>query len=227
MKKKKILIVDDTEYFLQLEISYLDSHRFDIHTARSGAEALEKARTLKPDLILMDMFMQDINGDTVCSLLKKDPDTISIPVVIISSGGKESSKKKMVSAGANGIIFKPARKDQLNVMVEQLLGIYCRHWKRDAVTLPCTVILEDDESDGTIRSLSGGGAFIEWSLNLVPGDLCRLKFALPDKGKKIFIGSAVVVRTEELGETGLQGAGVSFLAIHPDDRVAVDDFINR
>ena len=132
----------------------------------------------------------------------------------------------MVSAGANGIIFKPARKDQLNVMVEQLLGIYCRHWKRAAVTLPCTVILEDDKSDGTIRSLSGGGAFIEWSLNLVPGDICRLQFKLPDQDKKIFVGSAVVTRTEELGETGLQGAGVNFLSIHPDERVVIDDFIN-
>ena len=82
MKKKRILIVDDTEFFLQLEISYLGNQRFDIHTARSGSEALEKARTLQPDLILLDMYMHDMNGDAVCSLLKGDPDTSSIPVII-------------------------------------------------------------------------------------------------------------------------------------------------
>ena len=187
MKKKRILIVDDTEFFLQLEISYLGNQRFDIHTARSGSEALEKARTLQPDLILLDMYMHDMNGDAVCSLLKGDPDTSSIPVIISSSGGKESSTKKMVSAGGDGIIFKPIRKDQLNAMAEELLGIHIRRWRRSAIKLPCKVIFEDVKKDWTIHSLSGGGAFIEWSLNLVPGDMCKLQFTLPNQDKKISV----------------------------------------
>jgi twitching motility two-component system response regulator PilH len=227
MVRKHILVVDDNEFFLEQEVSCLNRARFDISKAVSGKEALVKVRALKPDLILMDMVMPDIFGTDVCKILKEDPLTAAIPVIIVSSAGREDSKVKTAAAGCDGIIFKPIRKDQLIAMVEGLLEIQGRNWERVEVSLPCmvTALLDGEHGEGTIHTLGGGGAFIECSFKLVPGDMCGLQFTFPGSDRKIMVWSAVAVWTGRLIENGPEGFGLRFLTIDKDDQEEIDNYL--
>lgn len=226
MDRKHILVVDDNEFFLEQEVSCLNRDRFDISMASSGMEALEKVRSLNPDMILMDMVMPDMFGTEVCKMLKDDPATASIPIIIVSSGSREDSRIKTEEAGCDGIIFKPIRKDQLIAMVEELLEIRGRNWERGEVFLPCTVtaLLDGEHGEGAIHTLGGGGAFIQCSFRLVPGDMCGLQFTLPNSDRNIMVWSAVVVWTGKLTEDGPEGAGLRFLTIDTDDQAEIDNY---
>ncbi len=215
--RKTILLVDDVELFLQLQISYLGNKRFDIYTARSGSEALGMAQELKPDLVLLDMFMPDMTGDVVCRILKSQPSTSSIPVVIVSSGGREDSRKRAENAGCDGLIYKPVRKDLLLSVVEKCLGINLRREHRIRVKLPVTVGLEGEEAGATIYSISAEGVFIGIEKGkAIVGDLLQLRFTLPEIGERVEVRNAAVVWEGILGTNGPRGVGVQFLSIFPE-----------
>lgn len=225
MKKKRILIVDDNEFFIQQQTGYLGQKRYDFHIARSGGEALEKVRSLKPDLVLLDQFMEDMTGAEVCSILKGDAATSKIPLVIVSSGEREFSRIVSEKSGCDGIIFKPIRRDLLLAIVEELLGINGRRWKRATTSIPCQMIHEEGHGSGTIHSLGAGGAFVQTGLALMVGDTCRITFDLPLTSKQVKVESAVVVWKGRDGEGENEGVGLHFLTTYPSDQEAVDQYV--
>jgi CheY-like chemotaxis protein len=228
-RRKRILLVDDVELFLQLQVSYLGHRRFEIHTARSGTQALEMAREVKPDLILLDMFMPDITGDVVCRKLKSDPVTSSIPVVIVSSGGRGDSRKRVETAGCDGLIYKPVRKDLLVSVVEKCLNVHVRRQPRVRVGLPVTVKLEGEDQGfpSFIRSLSADGVFVEMKKETtIVGDLMQLSFRLPGVENCVEVRSAAVVWLGNLGQCGPFGAGIRFLSVFPDTVEDISRFVD-
>jgi len=226
MEKKMILIVDDNEFFIQQEISYLDRDRFNFHTAGSGKEALDKARSLIPDLILLDQIMSDMTGQEVCRTLKAEFSTSKIAIVIVSSGEKVASRKETALTGCDGLIFKPIRKDLLVTMVEELLKITTRQYQRVSVVLPSTIISEDGQFSGTVRSLSADGLFVEMASPPIPGEVFGLQFTIPMEGRQVLARSAAVIWAGQLGESGPVGVGVRFLTIDPEDRDHIDQYVN-
>ena len=224
-EKKTLLIVDDVELFIQLQISHLGHRRYNIHTARSGSDGLEMARSLKPDLILMDLFMPDMNGDQICRILKGDPETSSIPVVLVSSGARGRSRAASVSSNCDGLIFKPVRRDLLLSVVENLLGTNLRVRERIQVSMPGTVILDEKEYPVTIHTLSSDGAFVEIEQNLIRGDLMEFSFPLPDQEGNINIRAAAAVWCGSLEDGGPEGAGIYFLTIDQETRKRISSFV--
>jgi CheY-like chemotaxis protein/Tfp pilus assembly protein PilZ len=224
-EKKSLLIVDDTELFIQLQISHLGRKRFNIHTAGNGNEGLEMARSRKPDLILLDLIMPDMNGDQVCRILKGDPETSSIPVVLVSSGTREHSRSIIESSGCDGLIYKPVRRDLLLSVVENLLQTNLRLYDRMEVSIPCTAVFEGEEVPGIIRCLGNNGAFVETDQKLIRGDMLEINFTLPALDINISVRSAAVVWCGTLKDDGPGGAGVQFLTIDPDARKQVDEFV--
>jgi len=92
------------------------------------------------------------------------------------------------------------------------------------VALPCTLIAEGVQSEGVIHSLSGGGAFIESTFPLVPGDMITLQFSYPESMEKMILGAAVTW-TGGLKGSGPDGAGVRYLAIDPRTQADIDDYV--
>jgi len=225
MEKKRILIVDDNEFFIQQEISYLDRDRFDFEIARSGQEALDKARSQIPDLILLDQIMSDMSGQEVCKVLKGEPQTSSVSIVIVSSGEKESSRNDTLLTGCDGLIFKPIRKDLLVTMVEELLGITTRKMQRAGVDLSCIVKSESSQFKVSIRSLSADGVFVQMDGPLIPGEVFEIRFTIPGIERQIWARSAAVVWTGRLGDDGPEGAGLRFLTIDPLDVECIDEYV--
>ena len=120
---KNLLLVDDTELFLAMEKSFLERRQFILHTAKSGSEALEKARTIHPDLILLDLHMPDLSGDQVCSKLKEDPQFQNIPIIIATSEKNRPTLAKCIEAGCDAILPKPFDKEVLVRTVLEVLVV--------------------------------------------------------------------------------------------------------
>ncbi|MBN2719674.1 MAG: response regulator [Proteobacteria bacterium] len=226
--RKRILLVDHAELFLQLQISYLGTRRFDIDTARSGEEALEKTRRWKPDLILLDLFMPEITGDAVCRILKSHEETSFIPIYLISSGRNSEFRKRVETSGCDGLIYKPVRKDMLLSVVERHLGNNTRTFPRIKVQFPAKVVLDEKEWDATIHSLSCQGAFIEQDRGKVlVGDLLNVRLFLPDAEKGIDAPTTAVVWQGTLGSDGPWGTGVQFLGLYPDEARKIENYVTE
>jgi CheY-like chemotaxis protein len=154
---KNLLLVDDTELFLAMEKSFLERREFTLHTARSGSEALEKARTIQPDLILLDLHMPDLSGDLVCARLKEDPRFQKTPIIIATSEKNRPTLVKCIEAGCDAILPKPFNKEMLVRTIQEVLVVAQRQWRRVEVQIPCTVRIEDEELQSTIKNISQGG----------------------------------------------------------------------
>ena len=101
-----ILVVDDEPENLTL-FSKMLGEQYEIVTATSGADALARARSDSPDLILLDVMLPDISGVEVCKTLKTDPDTTSIPVIFITGLDDAYNEQTGLSAGAVDYCTKP------------------------------------------------------------------------------------------------------------------------
>lgn len=225
METKKLLLVDDVELFLHLERTILKRKTFSINTAKSGAEALEKARSIKPDLILLDMFMPDLNGDEVCRALKTNKETSSIPIIIVTMDSKMGSKEKCIEAGCDGFIYKPINKDILIATVEEHLGIRKRCFRRVPTRLECDIRGSKGETTAWIYNLSQTGAFVTMDREPEMDSEQELEFTLPCANKTICT-SGRVRWLGRLEKDGPFGFGVEFTSIDEEQKSTIRAFID-
>jgi two-component system, OmpR family, alkaline phosphatase synthesis response regulator PhoP len=108
LMKKTILVVDDEKDIVDLLSYNLTKEGFTVITARNGREALERVK-LKPDLIILDVMMPEINGLQVIQELKKDKKTTSIPVLMLTAKGSETDEIVGLEVGADDYIVKPVK----------------------------------------------------------------------------------------------------------------------
>lgn len=107
MTQEKILIVEDEEDVLELVRFNLEKSGYLVDTALTGREALDKARSNSPDLILLDLMLPEIDGLEVCKILKKDVKTETIPVIMLTAKGTEADIVTGLEMGADDYITKP------------------------------------------------------------------------------------------------------------------------
>ncbi len=118
---KRILVVDDEKSIVKLVKMYLEHHRYEIITANDGQEGLEKVKTGKPDLIVLDLMLPKMNGYKVCGLLKKDTRYAKIPVVMFTAKAQEKDVKLGQEVGADAYITKPYESEILLAKIKELL----------------------------------------------------------------------------------------------------------
>ena len=223
-EKRKILIVDDVELFVQLQKTIVSRADFEILTAKSGGEALRITREEKPDLILLDLFMPDINGDAVCRQLKEDPATRDIPILIITTEEVEGYRDICRDAGCDGYLTKPIRRGVLMPAVERHLEMYPRRHRRIRTQIECTITGVDGEPTGTIHTLSPYGAFIEVNPPPTPGTALEVAFQLGE-GSNFLKLNSVVRWTRQLADSHPDGAGCEFLDAEWDDYQVIRDYV--
>ena len=105
-KKRRVLAVDDDPINNDIVLDVL-GRDFDVKTVSNGEECLDAVRTSRPELILLDIMMPEINGYEVCKRLKEDPTTTDIPVLLVSARAMLEERLKGYSVGANDYITKP------------------------------------------------------------------------------------------------------------------------
>src|SRR5687768_13111710 len=107
MTKRKILLADDDPGLRRLVGTTLGTEDFDLYHAADGDEAIDVAREQLPVLILLDVNMPKKNGFEVCRILKADPDTSGIKVVMLTARGNEADRAQGRDAGADEYFIKP------------------------------------------------------------------------------------------------------------------------
>ena len=119
---KKILFVDDEPDVLKTLEAFFTSEGFRVITATDGAQGLSKARTEKPDLIVLDIMLPKIDGYKVCRMLKFDEELKKIPVIILSARVQEEDKKLGKEVGADCYLTKPIDLEVLVAKMNELLS---------------------------------------------------------------------------------------------------------
>jgi adenylate cyclase len=118
----RLLVVDDVPQNGRLLEAMLTPHGYSVTLAYSGGEGLEKVRTERPDLVLLDILMPDMTGYEVCRRLREDPATRLLPVVMLTSSG-DQDKVDAIEAGADDFIARPFNPQELLSRVRSLLRI--------------------------------------------------------------------------------------------------------
>jgi DNA-binding response OmpR family regulator len=111
--KARVLIVDDEPDVLDLVDFKLSASGFDVLRADTGVEALRKARTEAPDVIVLDLMLPDLNGLTVCQILHDQPKTRHVPIVVFSALDRAGSSYVGSKSGVSHWLSKSSNLDQL------------------------------------------------------------------------------------------------------------------
>ena len=120
--KKKVLVVDDEPNVRRLLRNIL-SKNFDILEAEDGSQAITVAKTQQPNVILMDMMMPKMDGLTACHMIKNDPATKAIPVIMVTATNFELNIKLSEQMGASGYVTKPFSTQELFSKINEVLAM--------------------------------------------------------------------------------------------------------
>jgi len=122
MTKKKILVVEDEAELTGAIQIRLEQAGYEVLIAYDGQDALEKARTENPDLIVLDLMLPKIDGYKVCRMLKFDEKYKKIPVVMLTARAQEKDENLGYEVGADAFITKPFKYQVLLAKIAELLG---------------------------------------------------------------------------------------------------------
>lgn len=120
-KIRTLLLVDDEPDLRESLSIRLRASGYKVVTASDGLEALKKARSLQPDLVLLDLMLPKMDGYKVARLLKFDGRYSRIPILILSARGQDLDKELAVSAGADDYLVKPCSSSELLARIKKLL----------------------------------------------------------------------------------------------------------
>jgi two-component system phosphate regulon response regulator PhoB len=119
--RSKILVVDDEPEAVELVEFNLKQAGFSVVTAADGAEALNKARAASPNLIVLDLMLPEISGLEVCKMLRRDPATAGVPIIMLTAKAAEIDRVLGLELGADDYITKPFSPRELVLRIQKLL----------------------------------------------------------------------------------------------------------
>jgi two-component system phosphate regulon response regulator PhoB len=119
--KQKILVVDDEPEAVELVEFNLKQAGYDVATAADGAEALKKTRALLPSLIVLDIMLPEMDGLEVCKMLRRDPATSAVPIIMLTAKAAEIDRVLGLELGADDYLTKPFSPREMVLRVKKLL----------------------------------------------------------------------------------------------------------
>ncbi|MFA5090035.1 MAG: response regulator [Candidatus Omnitrophota bacterium] len=122
MGKAKILVVDDNEKNVELLEAILQAADFEVLKAYDGKQAIEMVGKERPDLLLLDIMMPQLDGPQVCEILRKDSQNSGLPVIMVTAKDKESDIVQSLERGADEYVVKPINKKELLGKIEDMLA---------------------------------------------------------------------------------------------------------
>ncbi len=231
MQKRKVLLVDDVQLFLEQEKTFFNRDIFELLVARSGIEALKIVKEEKPELVFMDLYMPDMDGDRCCHIIKSDKETCDIPVIMVTTGVDEEDFERCWQAGCDDIVTKPIHRHYFLAIIRKYLPVTERKAPRYVARLRVHYGLDPQKllADYSVN-VSTGGLFIE-TLNLLPLETALMvEFILPEpettircQGKVAWLNHPELIKNPNLPI----GMGLQFLNISFDDMNAIREFIKK
>jgi two-component system phosphate regulon response regulator PhoB len=124
MARKNILVVEDEEDILDLLSHHLGREGWVVTPARTGEEAIKLVARKRPDLIVLDLMLPGLDGLEVCRMLKKEPATVRIPIVMLTAKGEEADIVAGLASGADDYVTKPF---SIKVLIARIRAVLRRH----------------------------------------------------------------------------------------------------
>jgi len=121
-RRSKIMVVDDEAVNVEVLREWLEYEGYEVVTASDGNEAIQRAESEHPDLILLDVIMPHLNGFLVCKRLKTSEQTRSIPIVFLTGADFKQAQDRAIASGADGYLAKPIGSQELLTMVKSVLS---------------------------------------------------------------------------------------------------------
>jgi len=118
-----VLVVDDNPQNLELLLAYLEDLDCKTVSATEGAEAVDKAKQILPDLILLDVMMPKMSGFEVCKRLKSDPRTTDIPIIMVTALSELGDIERAIDSGTDDFLSKPVNRLELITRVKTMLKL--------------------------------------------------------------------------------------------------------
>ena len=213
MKQPKILVVDDLVLFRELEARFLSGSGWVV-TAESGASALAIARRERPEVVVADFALPDIQGDALCKEFKSDPQLDSTSVILVTNGLDGESRARAVRAGADDVLVKPIERLALIEAVSRFLRTpVARSLVRVPLATAVRLVYGAGEYGGRARTLSRGGIFVETACAAPRGTEMDLEFRLPETGYDVSTTARVVWHRDDAPNAAdfAGGMGLQFL----------------
>lgn len=221
--KHRILVVDDNPMFRELEAIFLAGSG-EVLTAESGIAALEIARREHPHVMVVDLDMPDLSGDSVCREIKADPELRDLPVVLITSSDGAEDRERAVRAGADDVLTKPINRISLIQAVSRFIRFHqVRGLKRVPMVAPVTLDLGRGGLVGVSSDVSRGGMKVDFESPLEAGQEVELRFALPESGQPPICPTAKVVWRRHAGRGS--AVGLQFLSLDGWSARQIDEFV--
>lgn len=218
---KKILLVNSSRYFFDEGKSLLDRKDFQVFLAPNALMALQIHRQEKVNLIVSDLDMPEMGGDTLSSRIREDNGSRAVSIILICHDTPDEIRRAN-SCGANICLKKPLSAKTLLEHVEKLLTVSVRRGYR--VLLRARVKGAKDESTFfcTSQNISVTGMLIEAERLLVAGDLLSCSFYLP--GSAHITADGEVARAEKMPD-GKHQYGIRFTGIASEHKLEIEKFI--
>ena len=143
MSKSRILIADDNPQNVELLEVYLGEEDYEVATAVDGRDTLEQIARFQPDLILLDIKMPKLSGFEVCKIVKDDPATRDVMILVVTALNEPGDVERAVNVGCDDFISKPINKLELLKRVKNLLKI--RHYADEVERLRRYIDSMEDE----------------------------------------------------------------------------------
>ena len=118
----KILIAEDADDIRELLVFKLQAAGYDVHSVGDGESAVRLAKSILPDLVVLDWMMPRMNGLDVCIALRSDPELHSLPIMFLTAKGQEVDVERGFSAGVDDYVVKPFSPRELVHRIEALLA---------------------------------------------------------------------------------------------------------
>jgi uncharacterized protein (TIGR02266 family) len=225
--RRKILVVDDSSLFRELEARFLATSGHVI-TAQTGAEALELARRERPEVVVAEFDLSDIEGDALCKEIKGDASLGGTPVILVTNSVDPESRARAIRAGADDVIAKPIERLALIERVSRFLSVpVARALVRVPLSTPVRIVRGAQELQGCAWTVSRGGIFVETDCGAPPGAELELQFQLPDGD--VWTTARVVWRREDApNATALpDGIGLQFLRMDGETARRIEQFVHE
>lgn len=130
--RSRVLIIEDEWAIARALCRRLGACGFEPHAALDGHSGIRIAREFRPDAILLDLRMPDMNGMEVLALLRADPDLAPIPVIVLTANAKDTTRQEAMAAGAAGFFAKPFEHEQIVAFLRSAIAV------RDALAMGST-----------------------------------------------------------------------------------------
>ncbi len=212
---KRILIVDDDEFFIQFQKAFLQREHFEILEARDGQEALETMREQRPDIVLLDLHMPGMDGLEVLVRARAEG-MIDLPIVMVSKEEDTTKIKELKEAGAIDFLTKPIDIDIFMGKVSTYLKETHRTGQRLPVSIKIRYQTLDELLHGESKDLSTTGIFVRSKKKIEIGSLVELFLYPADdtEAEPIRVMGEVVRKVN--GPEKNSGVGMKFISLDPE-----------